>query len=63
MGIETRIGIVTGLLIVVVASVYFFYGNEPDEGAILVATGSKVSAAPKIPPTHDRQKTASDGKL
>ncbi|MFH1418825.1 MAG: LysM peptidoglycan-binding domain-containing protein [Planctomycetota bacterium] len=63
MGIETRIGIVTGLLIVVVASVYFFYGSDPDESEMLVATGSKVTATPKIPPANDRHRPASGNRL
>ncbi|MBN2563045.1 MAG: LysM peptidoglycan-binding domain-containing protein [Phycisphaerae bacterium] len=49
MGTETRIGIVTGLVIVVVASVYFFYGRDAKEEGFLVSTGPKISVPPKIP--------------
>ena len=64
MGIETRIGIVTGLVIVVIASVYFFYGNNSDKDQFVVATGSKAgdktkaSEPPKIPANADRGKQA-----
>lgn len=60
MGIETRIGIVTGLVIVVVASVYFFYGKNSEHDQFVVATGSKVgdkakpTEPPKIPVNADR---------
>jgi nucleoid-associated protein YgaU len=64
MGTETRIGIVTGLIIVVVASVYFFYGSSSDKDEFLVATGSKIAdpakngGSLKIPATNDKNKTA-----
>ncbi|HVP10152.1 MAG TPA: LysM peptidoglycan-binding domain-containing protein [Phycisphaerae bacterium] len=64
MGTETRIGIVTGLLIVVVASVYFFYGSNSEKDDFLVATGSKVGESGKtgqplkIPIGDDKNKAA-----
>ncbi len=60
MGIETRIGIVTGLVIVVIASVYFFYGNNSEQDQFMIATGSKIgdnakpAEPPKIPANADR---------
>jgi nucleoid-associated protein YgaU len=63
MGTETRIGIVTGLLIVVVASVYFFYGSNSEKDDFLIATGSKVADPAKngqplkIPVGNDKDKT------
>lgn len=53
MSTETRIGIVAGLLIVVVASVYFFYGRGAGEPEFLVSTGSDVFTAPPAVPTED----------
>jgi len=64
MGIETRIGIVLGLIIVVIASIYFFYGNNSEKDQFVVATGSKVgdkgkpTEPPKIPPSADRSRPA-----
>ncbi len=52
MGTETRIGIATGLVIVIVASVYFFYGSERPDDQLLVATGSTAVESPKIPKTE-----------
>lgn len=53
MSTETRIGIVTGLLIVVVASVYFLYGNDAKEGEFLISSGPTVSESPKIPVSNE----------
>jgi nucleoid-associated protein YgaU len=58
MGIETRIGIITGLVIVVVASVYFFYGKDSSRDEFVVATGSKVGDLPKVPVAADKDKSA-----
>ncbi len=55
MTTETRIGIVAGLLIVVAASVYFFYGSEKDEDGVLVATPTRVTVPPKIPVSADKK--------
>ncbi|MFQ5430388.1 MAG: LysM peptidoglycan-binding domain-containing protein [Phycisphaerae bacterium] len=52
MGTETRIGIATGLLIVVVASVYFFYGSDRADEDLLIAIGPKAEPA-LIPPVAD----------
>ncbi|MEE8386666.1 MAG: hypothetical protein V3S01_12200, partial [Dehalococcoidia bacterium] len=49
MSTETRIGIVAGLLIVVIASVYFFYSSDAEEPEFLVSTDPQVTAPPKIP--------------
>ncbi len=49
MSTETRIGIVAGLLIVVIASVYFFYSSDAEEAEFLVSTDPQVTAPPKIP--------------
>lgn len=50
MGTETRIGIATGLLIVIVASVYFFYGSDRSEEDLPISIGSADSTPPRIPP-------------
>lgn len=47
MGIETRIGIVAGLVIVVIASVYFFYGSNSEKDELFVAPGSKIADSAK----------------
>lgn len=51
MGTETRIGITAGLLIVIAASVYFFYGSDRTEDDLTITIGTPASTAPKIPPT------------
>jgi nucleoid-associated protein YgaU len=64
MGLETRIGIVTGLVIVVVASIYFFYGNRGVDDDILLTTAAPAAAGPtavgqkatpalRIPPSNE----------
>ncbi len=58
MGTETRVGIVAGLAIVVIASVYFFYGSTPGEDELLIATATRVSEPPKIPETADQKSAA-----
>ena len=58
MGTETRIGIATGLLIVVVASVYFFYGSDRGSEELLIATGDQGAQPPRIP-ANGRHHTAS----
>lgn len=55
MGTETRVGIVAGLVIVVVASVYFFYGSDGGEDELLVATSTRVGDSPKIPAAADQK--------
>lgn len=55
MTTETRIGIVAGLLIVVAASVYFFYGSERDEDGVLVASPTRVTIPPKIPVSAEKK--------
>lgn len=55
MGTETRIGILTGLVIVVVASVYFFYGNDSPDEEFLIATGNQISQPPKIPLSSEQK--------
>lgn len=55
MGTETRIGIVAGLLIVVVASVYFFYGEHRQDEEILVAATPKPAEQLKIPISTDKK--------
>ncbi len=55
MSTETRIGIVTGLLIVVIASVYFFYSGDAQEPEFLVSTGPKVTAPLEIPSSNDQE--------
>lgn len=55
MGTETRVGIVAGLVIVVVASVYFFYGSDGAEDELLVATSTRVGDSPKIPAAADQK--------
>lgn len=49
MANETRIGIAAGLLIVVIASVYFFYGSRPEGEEVLVTAPTRVTAPPAIP--------------
>lgn len=56
MGTETRVGILAGLVIVVVASVYFFYGSERPEDEILVTSPTRVSEPPRIPVAKDDAK-------
>ncbi|MCG8405537.1 MAG: LysM peptidoglycan-binding domain-containing protein [Phycisphaerales bacterium] len=58
MGMETRIGIATGLLIVVVASVYFFFNRDRTEGDLLIA-GGKKSEPFKLPINLDNKKKTS----
>lgn len=62
MTTESRVGIVAGLMIVVAASVYFFYGNDPGDDSILVSTPTRVSLPPKIPPATDLRPTVADKK-
>ena len=62
MTTETRVGIVAGLMIVVAASVYFFYGNDRNDDNILVATPTRVSLPPKIPPSADPPPTVTAKK-
>lgn len=64
MGTETKIGIVTGLVIVVVASIYFFYGKESPRDDFMLVADSKATSPPKIPPTTDQktQMTQSHGR-
>lgn len=58
MSTEARIGVVAGLFIVVVTSVYFFYGQSSKMDDLLVtSTGAKV-APPKIPAAGDSPKPA-----
>ena len=61
MGTETRIGIATGLLIVVVASVYFFYGSDRSAEDLLIATGGPMAEPPKIP-TDQGDRPGSSGR-
>ncbi len=49
MGTETRIGIATGLVIVVVASVYFFYGSDRSGDDLLMVSGARLDEAPAVP--------------
>jgi len=51
MGTETRIGIATGLVIVVVASVYFFYGSDRSEDDLLMVSGARLNEVPAVPPS------------
>ncbi|HKQ49645.1 MAG TPA: LysM peptidoglycan-binding domain-containing protein [Phycisphaerae bacterium] len=60
MTTETRVGIVAGLMIVVSASVYFFYGSDTSDDSILVSTPTRVSLPPKIPPAADRPPKVAD---
>ena len=53
MSTEARIGVVAGLLIVVVASVYFFYGHDSKEADVLVSADPKLVQPPKIPAASD----------
>lgn len=58
MSTEARIGVVAGLFIVVVTSVYFFYGQSSKMDDLLVtSTGAKV-APPRIPAAGDSPKPA-----
>lgn len=50
MGTETRIGIATGLVIVVVASVYFFYGSDRSDGDLLVVSSARLDDVPAAQP-------------
>ena len=59
MGTETRIGITAGLLIVIVASVYFFYGSDRTEDDLTITIGTPASTAPKIPPTGNARSAGS----
>ena len=59
MGTETRIGIATGLLIVVVASVYFFYGSDRSEEDLFITTVADTDP-PKVPSTGNRRDNAAD---
>lgn len=43
MGTETRVGIAAGLVIVVIASVYFFYGSNGAEDELLVSAPTRVA--------------------
>lgn len=56
MGTETRVGILAGLVIVVVASVYFFYGSDRRDDEILVTSATRVGEQPKIPLSTDASK-------
>jgi nucleoid-associated protein YgaU len=49
MSTESRIGVVAGLFIVVVASVYFFYGKDAPEADFLVSSGSSKATTPSMP--------------
>ncbi len=49
MSTESRIGVVAGLFIVVVASVYFFYGKDAPEADFLVSSSSSTATTPNIP--------------
>jgi len=62
MTTETRIGIVTGLIIVVAASVYFFYGNGKDDEGVLVSSPTRVTIPPKIPAAADLRPAGADKK-
>lgn len=55
MGTEARVGVVAGLVIVVIASVYFFYGSTPGEDELLVATATRVTEPPKIPESAEKK--------
>lgn len=59
MGTEVRIGIATGLLIVGVAGVYFFYGSNRDAADLKIVTSGSPVAPPQIPP--GRNTTPSSG--
>lgn len=62
MSTEARIGVVAGLFIVVVTSVYFFYGQSSRMDDLLVtSTGAKVSPPPKIPAAGDSPKPVAPG--
>ncbi len=56
MGTETRIGIATGLVIVVVASVYFFYGSDRSEGDLLMVSSARLDEVPAVPPSSATRK-------
>ncbi|MBX3395785.1 MAG: LysM peptidoglycan-binding domain-containing protein [Phycisphaerae bacterium] len=49
MGTEVRIGIATGLVIVGVAGVYFFYGSNRDAADLKIVTSGSAIAPPQIP--------------
>lgn len=55
MSTEARIGIVAGLIIVVVASVYFFYGSDKKEADVLVSAGPRFATPPKIPADAEKK--------
>lgn len=58
MSTEARIGVVAGLFIVVVTSVYFFYGQSSKMDDLLItSTGAKV-APPKIPAVSEPARPA-----
>lgn len=61
MGTETRVGILAGLVIVVVASVYFFYGSDRRDDEILVTSATRVGEQPKIPLSTDASKPVGKG--
>jgi len=61
MGTETRVGILAGLVIVVVASVYFFYGSDRQDDEILVTSATRVGEQPKIPLSTDASTPAGKG--
>ncbi|MBK8271240.1 MAG: hypothetical protein IPK83_24150, partial [Planctomycetes bacterium] len=46
MGTEVRIGVLTGLLIVIVAGVYFFYGRNRDKQDLEIVTGKTPVVVP-----------------
>ncbi len=50
MGTETRIGIATGLVIVVVASVYFFYGSDRSDSDLLMVSSTRLDEVSAVPP-------------
>ncbi len=56
MGTETRIGIATGLVIVVVASVYFFYGSDRSEGDLLMVSSASLDEVPAAAPAATARK-------
>jgi len=70
MSLETRIGIVAGLVIVVVASVYFYYGERHDEAEVLFTSSPAAPAflrepdaepVLRIPPSSEPRPAAMDG--
>ncbi len=60
MGTETRIGIATGLLIVVVASVYFFRGRDRSADDLLIVD-SAATELPTVPPRAEPPGEAAAG--